>query len=394
MRVLIIILATILLSGCQETEQDKFLEKLALTMGNDYQKIKAHISIIFPDNPENAMFEIAQEYNQLSNEFKNRDNLLPHTEPQLIDEVIARDFPDFYVKKLHKIKRYAQICFILNEFPKDNLKYFPDLFTNTMKLQERIHIKQLPELTQYIIKNQNEDGSWGTENKIFCTSIIVQSFLNAGETPTSRKYGKYIVAAYKYLTKLKQINDKDLPYLTWAVCEMYSMTGISMIEEQAEKLTQRLLKNIIQPDKNLNPSSEQFLIESYALKSAYTTGLETKILPETIYYRIEQAKKAYGKNPTQLNAHISLFIFGEYREPESITASIIDNFPNDPFKALTLAHTYYTDRNKVRHFFNSHNRKLDNLNKFSTQYPILKAERYLMDVAFTYLIRDIPECCG
>lgn len=88
---------------------------------------------------------------------------------------------------------------------------------------------------------QNEDGSFGSQNKEIVTSVVLNSYQLSGETPTSKRYGVVVKKAAKMLAArvdaLIKINlDKRHFYTLQALSGLYWRTGVSLLEASSQKL--------------------------------------------------------------------------------------------------------------------------------------------------------------
>ena len=90
----------------------------------------------------------------------------------------------------------------------------------------------------WLRKNQNDDGSWGDENKGASTSLALLSFLAYGETPKSPAFGYAIAKSVEWITengtkfdgRLNMAKQFTAPaayehgIATFALCEYYAIT--------------------------------------------------------------------------------------------------------------------------------------------------------------------------
>ena len=88
---------------------------------------------------------------------------------------------------------------------------------------------------------QNEDGSFGTQNKEIVTSVVLNSYQLSGETPTTKRYGSAVKKAAKMLAArvdaLIKINlDERHFYTLQALSGLYWRTGVSLLEASSQKL--------------------------------------------------------------------------------------------------------------------------------------------------------------
>lgn len=100
--------------------------------------------------------------------------------------------------------------------------------------------------------NQNQDGSWGTNDKEAMAGLGILTFLAHGETTASEKYGQTVERAIRYLVA-KQ-NDKgefaktdstagtySQAICVYAISEAYGMTRIPSLKSVMEKGAQLLI---------------------------------------------------------------------------------------------------------------------------------------------------------
>ena len=88
---------------------------------------------------------------------------------------------------------------------------------------------------------QNEDGSFGSKNKEIVTSIIVNSYQLAGNTPTCRRYGTFVKRSAKMLiarvdTLVEENLDERHFYTLQALSALYWMNGVVALEVSSKKL--------------------------------------------------------------------------------------------------------------------------------------------------------------
>ena len=103
-------------------------------------------------------------------------------------EEIIKVFPDFHKKPELKIQRYFMMKVIKHNFDlKEDLKKWPDLLDDVEVFKDKLALKnELPIL--YTLRNkQNLDGSYGEENKTYCSSMALLGLLSHGETTSSNK---------------------------------------------------------------------------------------------------------------------------------------------------------------------------------------------------------------
>ena len=139
---------------------------------------------------------------------------------------------------------------------------------------------------KFLLATQNKDGSWGDKNKIYCSSIALLNFLAHGETHASDQFGKTIAGAMRFLCQEHKLESKDLPIYFFAISQCYLVTGIREFEEKQNILLPILVKSLTW-DYQTNP--HRFFIQSFALQTAYTNGMESRFL-DTYSAKLSQIK--------------------------------------------------------------------------------------------------------
>ena len=105
---------------------------------------------------------------------------------------------------------------------------------------------------QWLRRNQNADGSWGTAHKEAMTGLGVLTFLAHGETTASKKYGATVVRALRFLVARQNKKgefvapDSNAGTYAQAICvyavsEAYHMTRIMELKSAMERGLQVLL---------------------------------------------------------------------------------------------------------------------------------------------------------
>ena len=96
---------------------------------------------------------------------------------------------------------------------------------------------------------QNEDGSFGEENREVVTACVLASFTYRQYLPSNKKYGRLSKKAMKYLCaraevlSREEIDERHL-YTLWALSDAYLHTGVSQIEKSVIQLVQSMLANL------------------------------------------------------------------------------------------------------------------------------------------------------
>ena len=100
----------------------------------------------------------------------------------------------------------------------------------------------------WLQKNQNKDGSWGSGHKSAMTGLALLAYLGHCETPLSEKYGDTVLRGMVYLTDLGMKNhgklvpkggekDKHWPY-------QHSIATYALAEGLAETYTAEVLPTV------------------------------------------------------------------------------------------------------------------------------------------------------
>ena len=122
---------------------------------------------------------------------------------------------------------------------------------------------------QYLVRMQNEDGSWGKnpEHQAGLTSMCIEAFNDYGETPSSREYGETVIKGLKRLIGFAEEHTKakspstlweacENGMLFWALTDSYALTRIPTLEKSATGLLKKLVADQtylgIYKDKNEN----------------------------------------------------------------------------------------------------------------------------------------------
>jgi hypothetical protein len=155
----------------------------------------------------------------------------------------------------------------------------------------------------WLKKVQNPDGSWGTAAHASYTGLALLTFLAHGETQTSKHFGATVKKAMQWLAAdpIDTKSSHGYPHAikTYALCEAYAMTGISLLEEKMNACVRVLIDGQQEGGSyNYNYNTDQgrqdlsFAGWNYqALKAAYGAGCEEPGLPEAIYKAIAWLKK-------------------------------------------------------------------------------------------------------
>ena len=157
----------------------------------------------------------------------------------------------------------------------------------------------------WLKKVQNPDGSWGKAEMPAHTGLALLTFLAHGETPTSKHFGPTVKKAIMWLVNDpvgKRHGSHGRAYehaiKSYALCEAYAMTGISMIEDAMNKNIRRVIDGMQKGgsyDYHYKKTNRQDLSLAgwnyQALKAAHVAGCEEKGLTEAIYKAIGWLKE-------------------------------------------------------------------------------------------------------
>jgi hypothetical protein len=151
--------------------------------------------------------------------------------------------------------------------------------------------------------NQNQDGSWGTNDKEAYAGLGILTFLAHGETTASEKYGPTIERAIRYLVARQNEKGEFVKtegsggvyghaICSYAISEAYGMTRIPSLKPVMERATQLLMNGqkehggwvMYSFEKGEVPkwdvSLSGFCIQ--ALKAAYIAGAENQGLKASL----------------------------------------------------------------------------------------------------------------
>lgn len=97
-------------------------------------------------------------------------------------------------------------------------------------------------LTSYLVSVQNEDGSWGKDEKPkpVLTALCLLGFASIGITPADQQFGTNCLKGLKYL--ITTPDDKiSHPIIIWSLCEHYYLTKIPKLKDKVENEYNRLI---------------------------------------------------------------------------------------------------------------------------------------------------------
>ncbi|MEA3211441.1 MAG: hypothetical protein QOE70_4498 [Chthoniobacter sp.] len=169
---------------------------------------------------------------------------------------------------------------------------------------------------RWLVKNQNEDGSWSRENRPAMTGFALLSFLGHGELPTSPEFGPTVQKAVEWL--LKQGTEfqgrlsmtkggwgassgvYEHAIAAYALGEYYTMTK----DDRAEPLFKQAIDYIVQgqgPDGgwmySYDKSQSDTSVSGWqiqALKAAYLSGLKIEGLDSALDKAVLNLKRVQG----------------------------------------------------------------------------------------------------
>ena len=158
----------------------------------------------------------------------------------------------------------------------------------------------------WLQKVQNPDGSWGIlkHSHYALTGLALLTFLAHGETQTSKQFGTTVRKAMEYLANLPLDKNAGSGYShaikTYAVCEAYAMTGVSILEDVMNSHVEVIVKGQQNGGSfgykyNKDEREKQDLSLAgwnyQALKAAHGAGCEVKGLDKAIAKAVDWLKK-------------------------------------------------------------------------------------------------------
>ena len=197
---------------------------------------------------------------------------------------------------------------------------------NEIEAHTAIQKPKVPDELDFLIQNQNADGSWGQVSPLTHTSLSLLAFLSSGNTHLSKKYGTAVAKCMQWLIAVP-VSDTEKPLeqmlLLKSLSEAYTMTGISSLEEAMNFRLKKLTRNFKTLYKQAASDPLLLYFMCSALRAYYDTGLEVPEAEEHIYRLIVLFKKNASltnadKISTELCAVIfSLQLFSEGHNPVS-----------------------------------------------------------------------------
>lgn len=172
-----------------------------------------------------------------------------------------------------------------------------------------VPITAVPMAMNWLQTQMGDDGSW--ENDIKTTSLGLLVYLGHGETPASRRFGRTVENAIRFLLYAQKQDGRfgsDLEgqaLAAYALSETYTMTRMGLLKEPAEKATEALIKDMAKKAKSSG-------WEAAALKSAHRAHMEVEGLDEAIKLTVEKLKKQ-----DTAGALLGLQMFGEAESDEA-----------------------------------------------------------------------------
>jgi hypothetical protein len=168
---------------------------------------------------------------------------------------------------------------------------------------------------RWLVKNQNNDGSWSGEYRAAMTGLALLAFLGHGELPTSPEFGATVEKAVNWILTNGQKNEGRLNMqskfsqpgvyehgiVTYALGEYYTMSK----DERAVDILKQAIKYIIDgqgPDGGWMYSFDKTQSDTsvsgwqiQALKAAHLSGLEFPGLTECMDKAMLNLKRVRGK---------------------------------------------------------------------------------------------------
>ena len=175
----------------------------------------------------------------------------------------------------------------------------------------------------WLKEQQNNDGSWGSYNKIANTSFAILAFLAHGEfpysaSPNEKDFGNVVQQGMDYLVKSLHVGVDGTPHFlgtdgneysfllaTYALCEGYGMTEDSKYKKAAEQCIERIVKNQSSTggwDYKLNKNStrDDLSFAGWALQALHAgkmAGIRVEDLQATINKALECLRRRnYSKS--------------------------------------------------------------------------------------------------
>lgn len=169
---------------------------------------------------------------------------------------------------------------------------------------------------RWLVKNQNNDGSWGTTNKPAMTGLALLAFLGHGELPNSPEFGATVEKAVNWLLENGKKNEGRMNMAkafsqpgvyehgigTYALGEYYTMSK----DERAVDLLKMAVKYIVEgqgPDGGWMYSFDKTQSDTsvsgwqiQALKAAHLSGLNIEGVHEAMDKAMLNLKRVRGKN--------------------------------------------------------------------------------------------------
>ncbi len=165
----------------------------------------------------------------------------------------------------------------------------------------------------YLLKNQNEDGSWSADDEgkysVACTSLALMAFMSKAHFPGFEPHGEQLDRAMKWL--LKEAKKRPDGYIgpvmyehgfaTLALSEMWGMTrdpdDDDAIKEALEKAVEVIVRSQnpgggwrYQPNTNDGQDTSCTMTVFHALASAHQAGI---VVPDTTITKVVECLKGY-----------------------------------------------------------------------------------------------------
>ena len=245
----------------------------------------------------------------------------------------------------------------------------------------------------FIKSSQNEDGSWGDRNKIFCTSLAVLCYFESSESNSSSLYGESILKGLRYLIKNENaVSKADLHFYMWAISRAYALSGIKNLKVVMERKATEFRESIFW---NYREFPQHFIIQTQALHSYRMSGgnmdfefyLENlKRLPERDSLVISALKRqwAFPSNPG--SAVQEKIVQNINRETNFIDDMLLGRylfFRSDHTKTVKF-------KNKIEHYLNGKNKYKFDERYSSTEKNLLETVCPKLVYEFSFPLREIP----
>lgn len=189
---------------------------------------------------------------------------------------------------------------------------------------------------RWLQRHQSWDGSWGSDtNKTYLTGLAVFAFLNHGESPESKEFGRTVNRGLVYLVKsveqdgwVRSRNLRTQGVVTFTLAEGYGMTRSPVLQKSLTQIV-RVSSRVVEEIAPMNQMSDDDLMAMVwlvsSLRLARLSGVE--VSPKPLARMKEKLWAAYGQNgefitpdgrrsPTRTTACVySLQLMGKSGDP-------------------------------------------------------------------------------